>query len=464
MIVCFSLLLLTSHLSSAAASFLLTTSSSKVQVGFTKHVTLDCSYWGDGGSSPIQNVTEITIFRINNESLEVVEKFSDAFSTPTPGGHDATRVVTGKIGPLVETFLKIVWPIATGDTPGSYRCDVSGDSNPSVEHSPEVSIQEADVTLSDVVAFLTQESTEVREFCTNLVHTTDGNIRLKLEEAGQNLTNEITAVEERFGLELQQLRENQTAEIRQLRADLEALSGGTVSNNSTCNCDKFQNDLEQLKTRLDYVRILQYWPEGTYGLLMPETGCPLNGGAVWDTGYRKFHTESTTTNLDFVEPDSHLKTPIKERNETNNFVYLHFCVSSNRSLGPPWPPGSYCIHSVGQCPSGSNQGYVYATSEHTHPASTKSGHLPTMNAGLDYTQTFFCCRSDGPASEPVYLPTARPFYLYRYKGECQRVEGMSVSSERLVLDTDDVNTDVFQNQFHPDGDINNWEIELCYYQ
>lgn len=68
------------------------------------------------------------------------------------------------------------------------------------------------------------------------------------------------------------------------------------------------------------------------------------------------------------------------------------------------------------------------------------GVIPDHNLGVNSRTTTvvdFCCRSDGFAANPVYLPNTKPFLLYKAdKGECQAVHGMDVSQEWFKWDVE----------------------------
>ncbi|CAL1536394.1 unnamed protein product [Lymnaea stagnalis] len=213
------------------------------------------------------------------------------------------------------------------------------------------------------------------------------------------------------------------------------------------------------------------WPEGTYGLLMPETGCPSQGFSFVDwrsDGYRQFHTESTSTvNLNQFSPNVHLKQPYQTTNGAQQLVFLYFCVNNegvNNAEGPTWPSGSYCIHKRNTCPEGFHEGSIFWDQENTLPNNKYSEMIPNGAYGSD-TRMDYCCRRDGRPDDAVYLPTAKPFYLYRFDGKCQQVAGMNVVNEFIVFDTENTggNIDKYTGEYHPDGRLNDIRVELCYY-
>ena len=48
------------------------------------------------------------------------------------------------------------------------------------------------------------------------------------------------------------------------------------------------------------------------------------------------------------------------------------------------------------------------------------GEVPEGTYDSD-TKIWYCCREDGFASNPIYLPTDNPFFLLRNGHQCQKV-------------------------------------------
>ncbi|KFM82229.1 hypothetical protein X975_13680, partial [Stegodyphus mimosarum] len=103
-----------------------------------------------------------------------------------------------------------------------------------------------------------------------------------------------------------------------------------------------------------------------------------------------------------------------------------------------WPPGEYCIYQYGrQCPSGFKSGYITWLDTKQFPSNNKiEGSVPRGNYTQNTTTIFFCCRSDGSAENYIELPTTSPFYLLRYGKLCQKVKGMTPSSQYFHFNED----------------------------
>ncbi|KAK0053745.1 hypothetical protein Bpfe_016739 [Biomphalaria pfeifferi] len=300
---------------------------------------------------------------------------------------------------------------------------------------------------------------EMKDYCGILVSDIYNNLTVTMDGITTTL-NSSCAQSSLETIELKEIIQNQTAELGALQA---------VVNELRLNQSQYislARELNALKDKVALLADIKLWPEGTYGLLMSESGCPVNSHTLWDSGYRKFLTASNSPSQNYVDPHTHLMKPTLETNNGDNFMYLHFCVTAARSEGGPWPRGTYCIHNLGTCPPGFGMGYAYISGDKNHRVSFNNGSVPTLNSGADYTQIFYCCRSDGPADVAIYLPNTEPFYLYRYQGTCQIVENMKVETEHVVMDTSFLDREVmdfYENSYHPDGQVNNWSFELCYY-
>ncbi|XP_012946907.2 uncharacterized protein LOC106014219 [Aplysia californica] len=241
------------------------------------------------------------------------------------------------------------------------------------------------------------------------------------------------------------------------------------------NCTNTINRLESvildLENRVSRLEELQNgtWPKGLYGLLSPNTGCPNNGIDFWRTGQFKMHTESSnSSNFNSVSTPNNLAQPIFESSNSSLFMNQHFCVRENIGIWSDWPRGTYCInkHASRSCPDDFSSGYIQFDDEDSSRATQTRGTVPEIVESGSYYRISYCCRSDSPTGVAISLPTEDPFYLYRYKGTCQRVLGMTVSEQYMYFDTeDDSNGDRYENQIHPDGKANhNVRIELCYYR
>ncbi|XP_005113132.1 uncharacterized protein LOC101864043 [Aplysia californica] len=151
-----------------------------------------------------------------------------------------------------------------------------------------------------------------------------------------------------------------------------------------------------------------------------------------------------------------------DRSGRENYMYQYFCTVTTRSAGPLWPAGSYCINRKGDCPENFETGSQSTTCETTKSKSNSGGDFPSGSYSSSGQTMGFCCREDGNASIPVHLPTQKPFYLYRFGGKCQQVDGMVVLEESMTLHCHVTG----HENVVPDGGRDGspiYRVELCYY-
>ncbi|XP_046545316.1 uncharacterized protein LOC124255444 [Haliotis rubra] len=95
---------------------------------------------------------------------------------------------------------------------------------------------------------------------------------------------------------------------------------------------------------------------------------------------------------------------------------------------------------------------------------TEQSTLPDGDFNKD-TKLFYCCREDAAPSQEIALPTSAPFYLLMKKDVCQKVAGMSVTTETQFWDDEDTNNHNAREGSTPFqiGDRTNVAINYCYY-
>ena len=89
--------------------------------------------------------------------------------------------------------------------------------------------------------------------------------------------------------------------------------------------------------------------------------------------------------------------------------------------------------------TGFNEGWIFFDDADRKNANAFWGTLPDGEYGRD-TKIFYCCRSDGFATNAIYLPTKSPFVLLQRGLQCQYVHGMNVRYEFFKWDLADKNT------------------------
>jgi len=86
------------------------------------------------------------------------------------------------------------------------------------------------------------------------------------------------------------------------------------------------------------------WPGGTYGLPMPDTGCPSDGVTDWKSGWT-YHDTEDDNNENQRSNIFHMP-----GNFSAHGIQQKFClkVGNNGNTGSEiWPEGKYCLYKKG---------------------------------------------------------------------------------------------------------------------
>ena len=95
-----------------------------------------------------------------------------------------------------------------------------------------------------------------------------------------------------------------------------------------------------------YFSLVQ-WPGGTYGLPMPDTGCPSDGITDWKSGWT-YHDTEDDNNENQRSNIFHMP-----GNFSAHGIQQKFClkVGNNGNTGSEiWPEGKYCLYKKGEWP------------------------------------------------------------------------------------------------------------------
>ena len=210
----------------------------------------------------------------------------------------------------------------------------------------------------------------------------------------------------------------------------------------------------------------EIWPSGTFTQPQPiingRVGCfsPSRDGSVCQTN-------EDVPNLNAVSSPLHLSivgSVVGTRDF--DFTCIRYCSYTSSSGSVQWPSGSYCIARQGAtCPSGFSDGSVYWDDQDHSNFNSVSGVAPSGEYGCE-TLIYFCCRSDGPITTPIVLPTARPFYLWRQSAAgCQQVQNMNVTLEWVVTDDEnDINENAISGTAPYVEGTKDYNISYCYYE
>ena len=202
------------------------------------------------------------------------------------------------------------------------------------------------------------------------------------------------------------------------------------------------------------------WLSGTFALPEPVSGCPLGfyTGSITQDTYNLVHDNSASQNI-----DQRLNV-----NVLSGSVETNFCVKTSEFDDEQlnWPRGSYCIGQKGiMCPSGFREGFIKWDDKDFRNKNEHKGELPEGKYD-DNTVINFCCRSDnGNPTNPIQLPTEKPFVLYRYGHECQKVTGMRVVEDYILWNDEFAfNKDETGGSFpYDDGGNKKHKLHYCHY-
>ncbi|XP_077866358.1 uncharacterized protein LOC102809047 [Saccoglossus kowalevskii] len=204
------------------------------------------------------------------------------------------------------------------------------------------------------------------------------------------------------------------------------------------------------------------WPEGSYGIPDTTSDCPLAPDFVWETGARFQDTENSGTGNDWSTPYN-LKGPYFQNDMQQNFCMKTLATSTQYDWS--WGEGEYCIYRKGVCPANFFGGYVSWDDEDDTPQNNNlTGTLPDGVYDRN-TLIYFCCREDGSANRPIYLPTDQPFALIKRTASCQQVANMTYSEEWFKWDNEDTfnEDEVFGFGPYNTGGVSEHQLHYCVY-
>ena len=496
----------------SVSPFFLKASTKTLTFAADESLTLKCLY------SPEETFTETKMFNVTEmrlvrrvgkrgwQTLAQIWVNDQEIKT-----YKSSLDVTGQIGKhLTESNLNTVWYHTSPDALGTYRCDVVGtDKNNDMvlEKTNLVNVFDKNATTGDKLKVSDEQLDNLRlefnryksdteeklrglrdavsEFQANKTQVTDVGQQLRAEMEEQfkvlreNFSGNATACGCQATKTTGKVEETTTKKSVESSAGKTTTAGTTARPTTNPTTTKAPTTTPEPEPEEEDERGDKIWPHDQFALPKPESGCPqIPEDAIWASGYIRYHTESKDENLDKVSDPSHLAGPVSRTDgQGNNTMFLHFCVKSkitttttslaisddeddeeDEATPLQWPAGSYCISRVGgRCPRRFSSGYIDVDEEDMN-------HLGAKVQKPHPDILYFCCRKDAPASRPVRLPAQKSFFLFRFGGRCQTVKGMRVSEESVTLDTENVeNADEYENQFHPDGHIQDVHLELCYY-
>ena len=185
-----------------------------------------------------------------------------------------------------------------------------------------------------------------------------------------------------------------------------------------------------------------------------------------------FHTGSITQDTYNLFDDNSASDNIEQRLNVKYLegrVETNFCVKTSQFKDEfeelNWPKGSYCIGQKQKCPNGFHEGFIEWDDKDFRNKNKHKGQLPDGEYGED-TVIYFCCRSDNASpTNPILLPTEKPFVLYRYGGDCQKVVNMTVMEDYILWNGEfSFNMDDARGSYpDDDGGKKKHKLHYCHY-
>ncbi|GFS27584.1 MACPF domain-containing protein 2 [Elysia marginata] len=470
----------------ALTPFQLTYVPAHVVRHMTKQVSIRCAHEDDSQVSSLQDISRIRLLKKTSDlsGWQLLAELRD--NEDKPKAFINVSVTANIDEDIRQNFIQIVWPVATGETYGIYRCDVIGfDRNTflnKAEVTSEVSLLEENVTTTDMLDMFLETKDEMHHIEDDTHHLEDdiqllnyrvGNITQQVQDQGDKLSQldgNVDTVSKSLNLV--------SDDVSVLKRDVGTIKSemDSVDENAR-KIDLLNRDLESARRDMTSLgsptgtpptsgrlSLLMSWPTGRFALLQPKTGCPVDltffGG---NNKYWQIHTESSVSGSRNAVSDI-LSPKTLSKNNGNNFLTLKFCEANGVLNTAAWPSGSYCINRVYgvPCPYGFNEGEVSMDLEDTNYISEYTARSVHRNG----QKMAFCCMSSGYASTVITLPTHSPFILYRRAGRCQEISRMAVTQETIIVDTENSGNQDSKSGTYPDLDLTGGstiKMYLCHY-
>ena len=498
-----SLAFLNNDDSDSVETFQLTVTPAQVNRHTTDKMTLRCER-NPKVKTEMHQVFTMKIVKQSKTGWSVVaEQRIEEASPRVEGSVTASSQLMGDIS---HVFLQVNWDTIGSDNFGKYMCDVAGvdaQYNFVKEHSSEIDIQEVKIPI-DYFVRLSQKTNKMAEELNETIQTEIPSLKkglkdieteipsLKkgLEDLGMSTANKLKTLDESTERKLKSLDDSTNTrfttlddEMSSTETKLKSLDDSTNTRFTTLDGEvsstetklkslddstntrftTLDGEMSSTQKRLETLELflggLTQWPRGFYALLQPKTGCPVDLAFFGGTHkFHKIHTESHD------RKSSALGRHVTFNSDFKNFVTLEFCEVTKQFNTESWPRGSFCVNKQMHkyCPAGFTDGSVYFdTQDNDAVAEARNNVADTVhNPNL-----YFCCQNSESPTVPIQLPTSSPFLLYRYGGVCQAVQGMSVSEERVEIDTEDDRNGDSATGSHPDVQMADSTIKfyLCYY-
>lgn len=319
----------------------------------------------DDEISKLRSWTQVQVNRLNDTDIEIFEELAQ-MRKDFKSQYATKEELAGNISSLSSTF------------------------DETLHEKEREMVGEFTKTIREISTASNKQHREIRHAIKDMASSVTEDFT-KLDDQNKMLREELAELDSKY--------ENITDDLR----------------NQSCECEyRYPPTTPTTTTPTTTTVNAELWPEGTFGLVSPDSGCPESYGFSWDEGSITFHT-STDFNDDYVSKSSHFKLPVFLTGH-EKFVRWHYCSKRDAVPNMPrmWPKGAYCINRVGgSCPYGFESVFIQYDGEHRHPQH-KTENAPDMEQfSSTIDRVFYCCRKDGNPHTPIPLPTTKPFYLYK---------------------------------------------------
>ncbi|XP_035825551.1 angiopoietin-4 [Aplysia californica] len=175
-------IILAAVLTPTSNACVLNVTTSEVEIGLTSNVSLDCF-----NLYPPHDISDILLMRIlkwdHEEWSSVAELQRGEMKVRQKSGD--VFVVEGSIDSAEDSFLRIIWPVATDETTGQYRCDVI-----------TLTFQENVVWQKSRPVFITRKTVLTVQILGEIVEQNKRECSSQLNMLKQNLVENVTSTME----------------------------------------------------------------------------------------------------------------------------------------------------------------------------------------------------------------------------------------------------------------------------
>ena len=491
----------------------------------TRDVTLRCED-DEYSASRLNEISRIRMLKKSATGWSLVAELRDNEDQPSVEITNVT--VSAKIGQDVrETFLEVVWDVATEDTYGTYLCDIIGFDKVTyrslTELTSEVTVFEENVTADDLLDVLRELKVELSSIKdkTNKRRGMLGNGVDDIIKTQGDQRVEIDSIKKEIDA-LQLKIDSVTGDVTSLAGNVDTFSD--LSNAAKQNVKSIDTEIGHLRDKVNSmneninsinetaksVAEELYNIEGNVASFNGEVNALEStvGSVAKEMHSLKKKYEKLNGEIAYL---LNLAKADDKTSQDSSFGSFG-AVTRDKKNGVAWPGGWYALllHKDG-CPSDEVfTGVSDSTLKRRNSTSkmynffceTSGGFdagawpegsycinkvfglpcpagLNASSVDLSWTDSEyfimpgvviprfeFCCKSSGSSDALMVLPTDNPFLLYRLGGKCQEIQGMSYAIEMFSIGNIGSNRSGIKTGVAPDVRITSdfdIALHLCVY-